>query len=407
MEALRFSVNVPQWLALKVLGRANKRLFYSGPLATVKLEDIPEPGLPGPDWVKVKTLRCGFCASDLNLLFLKDSPTASPFTSFPCVMGHEICGEVVETGPDADGPAVGDLAAVAPGLTCVPRGIDPVCPACASGMLSACENYARGRLAPGMFNGICRDTGGGFGQYLVAHKSQIFKLPQGMSPETGALIEPMTVGLQAVVNNLPRSGEKVLVIGGGVIGSLIVQAIRGLDIDCGITVADPSPFAADLSRRAGADQIIGDRDLLGGTVRQTGAVRYKPMMGQDILMGGFARIYDTVGSTATLNTSLRCLAAQGVVSVVGIGHDVKLDLTPLWLKMQTIKGVYGCSFMDYQGERRHMFEVAIDLAHQGRVSLEEMVTHRFALDDFEKMIETNLNKGRHQAVKTVVSFAQA
>ena len=259
-------------------------------------------------------------------------------------------------------------------------------------------------MAPGMFTGICRDTGGGFSPYLVAHKSQIFKLPPGMSPEVGALIEPLTVGLQAVSNNLPQKGEKALVIGGGVIGSLIVQAIRGLDLDCNITVADPSPFAAELSRWAGADQIIGNRDLLGGTVRQTEAVRYKPLMGQDILMGGFHRIYDTVATSATLNTSLRCLAGLGTLSVVGIGHDVKLDLTPLWLKLQNIKGVYGCGYMEYQGRRRHMFEVAIDLARQGRVRLEEMVTHRFALKDFEKMIETNLNKGRHQAVKTVVAF---
>ena len=121
MEALRFSVKVPQWLALKVLGRVNKRLYYSGPLATVRLDDIPEPVLPGPDWVKIRTVRCGFCASDLNLLFLKDSPTASPFTSFPCVMGHEVCGEVAEVGLAVDGPAVGDLVAVSPGLDlCAP-----------------------------------------------------------------------------------------------------------------------------------------------------------------------------------------------------------------------------------------------------------------------------------------------
>ena len=80
MKALMFSVSVPQWLALKVLGRASRRLFYSGPLATVRLTDVPIPQLPNDDWVKIQTLVTGFCASDLNLLFLRDSPSASPFT---------------------------------------------------------------------------------------------------------------------------------------------------------------------------------------------------------------------------------------------------------------------------------------------------------------------------------------
>ncbi|MCP4566984.1 MAG: alcohol dehydrogenase catalytic domain-containing protein, partial [FCB group bacterium] len=177
MKALVFSASIPQWLTLKALGPLNRRLFYSGPLATVKLVDMPEPELPSPQWVKVKTLMTGFCASDLSLLLLRDSPTASPFTSLPCVMGHEICGEVVETGPDADGIAVGDVAAIAPALSCAPRGIDPVCRPCASGMLGACENYAAGNLAPGMIIGLCSETSGGFAPCFVAHKSQIFKLP--------------------------------------------------------------------------------------------------------------------------------------------------------------------------------------------------------------------------------------
>ncbi len=97
MRALRFSVSVPQYTALKLVGRV-KRLYYTGPLATVRLAEIPEPALPSADWVKIKTLLCGLCGTDMNLIFLKDSPTATPFTSFPCTLGHEICGEVTEVG---------------------------------------------------------------------------------------------------------------------------------------------------------------------------------------------------------------------------------------------------------------------------------------------------------------------
>ncbi|MEW6266680.1 MAG: alcohol dehydrogenase catalytic domain-containing protein [Thermodesulfobacteriota bacterium] len=404
MKALVYSISVPQWLALKALGLASKRLYYSGPLATIRLADLPEPQLPGPNWVKIKTLLCGFCASDLSLIFLKESPTGSPFTSFPCVIGHEVSGRIVEKGREVTELEMGDTITLCPSLNCRAREIEPPCRPCQAGLAANCENYARGNLAPGMFVGICRETGGGFAPYFVAHKSQCFKLPSGVSPEVGALIEPLSVGLQAVMNNPPQPDEEVLVIGGGVIGCMVIHAIRGLGLDCRISVLDPSAFAGENSRQAGADRVITDGDLFGHAILTTGAVRYKPMIGPHILMGGFARIYDTVGSSKTLNTAMRCLAAGGTLSQVGIHDQVKLDLTPLWLKHQTIKGVFGCGYAQYQGRPRHMFDIALDLVSGKKISLDGLVTHKFALEDFGRMIEVNLAKSRHKATKTAVSF---
>lgn len=404
MKALQFSVTVPQWLALKALGAFSRRLYYRGPLATARLVERDEPGLPGPDWVRVRTHFCGFCASDLNLLMLHDSPTASPFTSFPAVMGHEVSGEIAEIGGAVKELKQGDRVTVCPALSCVQRGIDPVCRPCSRGEFAACENTAEGRIAPGMFTGINRDTGGGFAPSFVAHESQCFKLPLAVSSKAGALIEPLSVGLRTVTTNPPQPGEDVLIIGGGVIGCMIVQALRALKYDCRITVAERSQFAADFCREMGADRTPVGGDLFAHTAEVTGARRYKPLIGADILMGGFNRIYDTVGSSATLNASLRCLAGGGILSQVGIGGNVRLDLTPLWLKKQTIVGVYGCGFAAYKGETRHMFDIAIDLTREGLVDLERMVTHTFALGEFGHMIEVNLNKEANRALKTVVSF---
>ena len=404
MQALQFSVSIPQWIALKALGLASRKPFYKGPLATVKLVDCPEPELPTPQWVKIETLMCGFCASDLSLIFLKESPTASPFTSFPSVIGHEICGRIAAVGSHAGEFKPGDIVTIAPALNCAAREISPACAACRNGMVANCENYACGNLAPGMIIGLCSSTAGGFAPKFVAHKSQVFKLPEAFSPRQGVLIEPLTVGLQAVFSNMPQSGENIMVVGGGVIGTMVLKAIRGLDIDCSVTVVDSSGFAADLARQNGADHVIAPKDALKNAVRVTGASRYTPMMGPDILMGGFARIYDCVGSPATLNMALRCLAAGGTLSQVGIWHDLKLDLTPLWLKHQTLKGVYGCGYADYQGKRRHMFEIALAMVANGKVTLDGMVTHIYALDSFDKMIEVNLAKEKHGAIKTAVAF---
>ena len=96
MKVLQFNVNVPKFAAAKTLRTFfGSQVFYKGPVKTIQLADVPEPKLFTPDWVKVKTLYCGFCGSDLNLILLHDSPSASPFTSFPCVIGHEIVGEII------------------------------------------------------------------------------------------------------------------------------------------------------------------------------------------------------------------------------------------------------------------------------------------------------------------------
>ena len=76
-------------------------------------------------------------------------------------------------------------------------------------------------------------------------------------------------------------------------------------------------------------------------------------------MGGFSRVYDTVGISATLNVSMRLLTAMGTLSVVGIAGDAKLDLTPLWLKLQTIKGVYAYGMETFNGKKQHVFEIAM------------------------------------------------
>jgi threonine dehydrogenase-like Zn-dependent dehydrogenase len=405
MKALQFNVNVPKFAAAKTLRTfLGNKVFYTGPAKTVQLADIPEPRLFTPDWVKVKTLYCGFCGSDLNLIMLHDSPSASPFTSFPCVIGHEMVGEIIETGADVTGFQTGDIVTVNPVLSCATREIGPVCAPCSAGRLGNCENFAEGSLPPGMFLGINSGVNGGFAPYLVAHKSQIYKVPEGLSLESAVMTEPAAVALQTIFDNMPEAGEKVLVIGGGVIGNLVIQSIKALMPDCSISVIEPSSFAADLAKKAGADEIIPSKDVFARTTRITGARFYKPLLGMKIPMGGFNRIYDTVGVSATLNLSLRLLAGMGTLSVVGIGGDVKLDLTPLWLKLQTVKGVYAYGKVTFEGKKQHVFEIAMDLMKKKKIQAEDLVTHKFDLEEYEQMIEVNLHKKEHGAMKTVIKY---
>jgi threonine dehydrogenase-like Zn-dependent dehydrogenase len=121
-------------------------------------------------------------------------------------------------------------------------------------------------------------------------------------------------------------------------------------------------------------------------------------------MGGFDKVFDTVGHTDTLNMALRVLAMNGTLSVIGIGKEVKLDLTTLWLKLQTVKGCYAYRYNNIGGVRKHAYEMAIDLISSKKVRVDDMLTHKFPLEKYRELIEVNVNKGAYRAMKTAFSF---
>ena len=102
--------------------------------------------------------------------------------------------------------------------------------------------------------------------------------------------------------------------------------------------------------------------------------------------------------------ALRVLATNGTLSIIGIGKEVKLDLTTLWLKLQTVKGCYGYRYNHIEGSRKHAYEMALDLISSKKVRVDDMLTHKFPLEKYRELIEVNVNKGVHRAMKTAVSF---
>ena len=215
--------------------------------------------------------------------------------------------------------------------------------------------------------------------------------------------EPLAVALQAVLDNRPADSEKVLIIGGGVIGAMIIKAIRGLDIYCHITVIEPTPFAAEYAKKSGADHVAAG-GILETAQQITGARAYKPLLGQPILQGGFDSVYDTVGHSPTLQSALIVTAAAGTISIVGIGNKVAFDPTPLWLKLQTVKGVFAYGYTTTEAGRKHVFEMALDLMQDRKIIVEDMLTHTFPIEQYQELIEVNLHKGKNRAMKTAVRF---
>ncbi|MGZ4695767.1 MAG: alcohol dehydrogenase catalytic domain-containing protein, partial [Acidimicrobiales bacterium] len=218
MKALRFERNVPRYAAAVAAGRV---LPGSGArVGPLRLRDIDQPDLPGPDWVRIRPRLSGICGSDLGTIDGTSSRYFEPIVSFPFVPGHEVVA-------DREGTDGTDRVVLEPVLGCVTRNISPVCPACERGDLGNCERIAFGELEPGLQTGFCCDTGGGWSTLMVAHPSQLHAVPAGMSDEAAVIVEPTAC---AVHGALAATGagidETVVVLGTGTLGLLTIAALR-------------------------------------------------------------------------------------------------------------------------------------------------------------------------------------
>ena len=200
----------------------------TGPGSFLRLTDVPDPALPGPQWLRLRPTLSGICGSDLAVLSARASVYLSAFTSFPFVPGHEVVGTIAEVGPEVEGLEVGQRACLEPVLSCRVRGMSPPCRPCAEGHYGNCEQVTAGAIAPGIQTGFCSDTGGGWGGSLVAHALQVHPIPDDLPDQTAVLAEPLSCALHGVLMSPISPDSRVLVVGCGAIGLLTIAALRGL-----------------------------------------------------------------------------------------------------------------------------------------------------------------------------------
>ena len=188
IQVLDVTKQIPRYLLIKGLGAVYPPVFWS-PLNLFRCGEVPEPVLPGPDWVKVKTRYGGICGSDMNLLFLDFNLALAPLISLPFVLGHENVGIVAEVGRQVGGFAPGDRVVADPLFSCLTRGIEEPCESCQRGEYARCQNLGNGNLSPGLGIGFCRDTGGSWAESFVAHQSQLVPVPPKVSDEQALMAE--------------------------------------------------------------------------------------------------------------------------------------------------------------------------------------------------------------------------
>jgi len=410
MKAIQFEGTVPRYVYSTVAGSIIRNAYYDR-FSNIVMRDVRPPELPTPEWVRVKTKYAGFCGSDKNLILLHDSPSTSPYASFPFTIGHENCGYVVEMGAIAAerlAIGIGTRVVVDPLLSCVPRGISPVCPSCARGDYSLCTNFTEGSVSPGMSIGTCRDTGGGWSSEFVAHYSQLIAVPENVSSEDAVLVDAFCSSLHPVMRNFPADDSTVLIIGCGVIGLSAVAAIRALGGKARIVVLAKHEFQGEAATRLGADAVVymgNSTDYYAELADVLKTKLLKPMLGKRVVVGGAHTVFDCVGSSTSIDDALRFTMPHGTMVLVGLAAFPKgVDWTPIWLKEVQVRGSFWCSTEQFEGEAMRTYEIAVELLHTGRLSLSPLLTHKFRLEDYKQAIAANLNIGSSRLIKSVFEF---
>ncbi|MGI8910949.1 MAG: zinc-dependent alcohol dehydrogenase [Rubrobacteraceae bacterium] len=395
MRALVYRKSVPRYLLMRA-GAKRIRNLDTSRISPLQLEEVPEPGLPTTEWVRVKPLLSGVCGSDLSTLSAQSSPYFSPITSPPFVMGHEIVGEVMEEG---NGFRVGERVVVEPALGCEVRGISPPCTQCAAGRHALCVNVTDGDISPGIQTGFCRDTGGGWSEgTMVAHRSQLYRVPDDVPDEAAVAVEPLACAVHAALAARPGPDETTVVLGAGSVGLLAVGALRRLT-DAGriICVAKHERQSKE-ALRLGADEVAHPKETYTALPAMLGGRVHRPELGKPVVLGGADRVFECVGSPGTMEDSIRISRPGGEVTLVGMpGARSTLDLTPLWHGEVNLRGAYAYGTEEYEDEKTTSFELALRLANP--LGLETLAGPRFRLSEYREAIAAARSAGRNGNVK--------
>jgi threonine dehydrogenase-like Zn-dependent dehydrogenase len=410
MRALMYGVE-PE---AQPIPETDNRLLRMLAQTPTRLVDIDEPGFLRRDWVVTRPRLVGICGSESKAVFLDYASLVDPansldmrqhpmknFVSTPHVMGHEVIAEVVAVGPEAEGLEPGDRVALNPWLTCVTRGVSPVCPACEAGRLSQCHSFAKGAFSPGIHIGMCTDVNGGFADLMPAHDSMLFKVPDRLTDEQVVFADPFAVSLRAVTRHPPRPGSKVLVYGAGALGQSAIAILGALYPTAEVMAVARFEAQRQLAETLGAVTVPHEPrlEVIERVAEWSGGV-LQPADGLPMAFpGGVEVVYDTVGAAETLEVGCRVLAAHGTLAKLGMHGAAKWEDTPVYCKELTYTGSNAFGIEEVEGVRKHGIAHFLDLVGSGRVDLTPMLTHTFRLEQWRDAFTALADQATSGAVK--------
>ncbi|MEU4420463.1 alcohol dehydrogenase catalytic domain-containing protein [Actinoplanes sp. NPDC024001] len=408
MRAVLADLSIPRYVltaAAQTLPRGAGRNAGWGVAGLLSLrDDLPRPALPGaPGWVLLRPELSGICGSDTAVAHARSSPVLSGyFSARRQILGHEIVAVVAATGPGVTSVGEGDRVAVDPVLSCAHRGFAP-CRACREGHPYVCERFdepgASGCHAP--IQGFDAALGGGWGEYLVAHQTQLH--PVGaIAARRAVLAEPASIALHAALR-WPRRGDRAVVIGPGSIGLLVTAALRRLHPDLDVTVVGPGTFSRDRAVRAGATRTLEPGPhVVEALAREHGGRVIRPRITRTpILQQGVDVVFDCVGHSSTIDLGLHLLRSTGMLVLVGSAGRQRTDWSLVWNRQLTVQGTVYSGPEPALGGRPAMAEV-VEWLGDPAYPVDDLVTHVYGLDDWRAALATASAGPRAGAVKVTL-----
>lgn len=322
--------------------------------------DIPEAK---PDQIKVKMKRIGICGSDIHVNHGKH-----PYTSYPVVQGHEVSAEVVETGKDVTTCKVGDKVTIQPQVVC------GKCYPCTHGMYNDCE----------VLKVMGFQTTGMASDYFVVDANKALVLPEEMSWDHGAMIEPLAVAVHAVRRYAAdMTGKKAVVLGGGPIGNLVAQTAKALGAEV-VLLSELSAYRLDTAKKCGIATVNpSEEDLLEAIIEACGEDR------ADV-------IFECIGINPTMKQAIAYARKGSHIVVVGVFGDLAtVDMAAVQDHELTLLG----SAM----YREEDYIKAIELVAAGKIEFEALITHRFGFREFKKGYDT-IDLEKDKAMKVMINM---
>ncbi|KAI7548454.1 GroES-like protein [Hortaea werneckii] len=359
-----------------------KALRYYGP-GKIEFEDVQRSHC-GPGEVRINVAFCGICGSDIHEyvagpIFPPKIGKRDPNTgvSLPITLGHEISGTITEVGYDVTDFKVGQAVTLNPSLNDRHYGLPPCLP-CARGKQNLCQRMS--------YYGFSAE-GGGLASEIVVKTASCFALPDGVSLEVGALVEPLAIAWHSVRSSGFQRGQTALVLGAGPIGLAIVMLLRYWGTQ-GIVVSEITPSRSALARQFGADEVVNPLQRPGESPDASSnpvvnAARTLDLEGVDV-------VFDATGLQSTLDTAIAAVKPAGTIYNVAIHEKpLLLNLNDLSGKEVKLLGGINCVREDFEG-------VLGSLA-TGSIPAQKLITSVVPLDQaVEKgFLELINNKSNH------------
>lgn len=392
MLALEMFRSLPRHVAGRAVGGRVPGIL-SGYAAPLRLATVDQPRRPATGWARLRTRRSGICGSDLGALSGRIGLYFSGLVSLPLVPGHEVVADLVE---DCEDLPAGTRVVVDPVLGCAARGVDP-CDGCRDGMPNRCDRITVGHLRPGLQTGYCADTGGGWGEVLVAHRSQMYAVPPGLPDEQAVLAEPVACAVHTALRAAPGRGDRVLVSGAGSVGLFTTLALRELTEAGEITVVAKHKRQQELARAFGATEVLAPGQVVRGVRRATGAFQVHREVGGPYLLGGVDLAVDAVGSRQSVETALQVTRAGGRVVLSGI--PARGDLSAAWFRELELVGAYASAPVEPAAGGRSAFDLALELVSGDAVASLADTVVSYPLHRWREALDHAHSAGRLGTVK--------